>query len=139
MTNQVLKRAQCKALIHGSIFPGKNQYISPFSNFSWSKGGSNSQSLDRQSSVLPLSRIPSLLGCVSDVASFITIVQQLQENRGYDFLPDILPTHVYHISTMCKLSLFSLCNLNLKHKPFLKVKTINIIFVWHNLSGLCKV
>ena len=29
MTNQVLQRAQCKALIHGSIFPGKNQYISP--------------------------------------------------------------------------------------------------------------
>jgi len=28
MTNQVLERAQCKALIHGSIFPGKNQYIS---------------------------------------------------------------------------------------------------------------
>jgi len=26
MTNQVLYRAQCKALIQGSIFPGKNQY-----------------------------------------------------------------------------------------------------------------
>jgi len=26
------------ALIHGSIFPGKNQYISPFSNFSWCEG-----------------------------------------------------------------------------------------------------
>jgi len=36
-------------------------HISFFSNFSWSKGGgSNSQSLGRQSSVLPLSQIPSL-------------------------------------------------------------------------------
>ena len=60
MTNQVLQRAQYKALIHASIFPGKNQYISPFSNFSWSEGGSNSQSMGRQSSVLPLSQIPSL-------------------------------------------------------------------------------
>jgi len=40
---------------------GKNLYISPcFSNFSWSEVGSNSQSLARQLSVLPLGQIPWL-------------------------------------------------------------------------------
>ena len=43
-----------------SHFPGKNQYISSLSNFSWCEGGSNSQSLGLQSCVLPLSQIPSL-------------------------------------------------------------------------------
>ena len=58
---KMLKRAQCKALIHGSIYPGKNQYISPFSSSSWSEGGSNSQSRGRQWSVLQLSQSPSLV------------------------------------------------------------------------------
>jgi len=38
MANQVLERTQCKALIYGSIVPGKIQYISPFSNLSWFDG-----------------------------------------------------------------------------------------------------
>ena len=45
----------------GAFFLGRTStYISFFNNFSWSEGGSNSQSLGRQSSVLPLSQIPSL-------------------------------------------------------------------------------
>jgi len=59
-TNHVLYRAQCKALIHGSIFPGKTSAVSPFIRFSWVRG-SNSQSLGRYSSVLPLTRAHALL------------------------------------------------------------------------------
>ena len=48
-------------------------HISFFSNFSLSEGGSNSQSLGRQMSVLPLNQIPSHVGenqCILGISTF---------------------------------------------------------------------
>jgi len=72
------------ALLQGSILPGTNQYVSPFSYLSWCEG-SNSQSLGRQSSVLPLSQVPSL-------------VSRLRRVRLYTGLSNETFLHAVHIT-----------------------------------------
>jgi len=57
-----------KTLTTWQPFLFKGNFIS---NFSWSEGGSNSQSLGRQSSVLPLSQIPSLRSMFDSLMLFI--------------------------------------------------------------------
>jgi len=87
MANQVFNVSSV-----GHWYTGKDQYIYPFSTFSWSEvgEGSNSQCLSRQSSVLTLSQILSLIHCK-------------QQQQQKPFIAMVI--HVYH-------------NIHFKHKTY---------------------
>ena len=87
---------------------------SPFSNFSLLKGGSNSQSLGRQSSVLPLSQAPSheCLECL-ECRTVCTITVMYQDLMYHFWIECII--HIIYRELLLTFICIVLVQIKLKH------------------------